>query len=239
MASNFVLIVEDDVKIARVLKVYLEQAGYSVRVASNGQEALDAAMAERPAVVMLDLMLPGMQGEELIGEIKKLGDIPVIMVTARSAPEERIKGFVLGADDYIVKPFNPREMVYRVRAVLKRAWAAQEAPEAKNGPEMSFNGGALRIDGPKFEVKKRDTSVNFTPSEFRILLAFAQAPHLVLTREKLIEKAFGHTFEGFDRTIDVHIKNIRQKIEDDPRNPSLIITVHRLGYKFVAERDVL
>ncbi len=238
MASNFVLVVEDDVKIARVLKVYLEQAGYSVRVAADGREALDAALAERPAVVMLDLMLPGIQGEELFPKIKELGDIPVIMVTARSAPEERIAGFALGADDYIVKPFNPREMVYRVKAVLKRA-GAREDVETKVGPEMSFNSGEIRIDGPRFEVKKRGSNLNFTPSEFRILLAFAHAPHLVLTREKLIEKAFGHLFDGFDRTIDVHIKNIRQKIEDDPRNPALIITVHRLGYKFVAERDVL
>ncbi len=235
MANKCVLVVEDDPKIARVIKVYLEQAGYTVSVAQRGQEAISAASAHRPCVVMLDLMLPGMGGEEVFREIKKIGDIPVIMVTAKSSPEERIAGFALGADDYIVKPFNPREMVYRVKAVLKRPGAQEKSAEA--GPPMSFNKGSLCIDGLKYEVKKSGSPVNFTPSEFRILLAFACSPHMVFTREKLIDKAFGHLFEGFDRTIDVHIKNIRQKIEDDPRNPALIITVHRLGYKFVAERD--
>ncbi|MDA8325891.1 MAG: response regulator transcription factor [Nitrospiraceae bacterium] len=231
---NSVLVAEDDRKIARVVKVYLEQAGYIVTVAEKGHEAIDEAAKGRPAVVILDLMLPDMNGEEVFREIKKLGDIPVIMLTAKSAPEERIAGFALGADDYIVKPFNPREMVYRVKAVLKRA----SAPEGLETASMSFNKGSLCIDGLKHEVRKRGVPVNFTPSEFRILIAFASAPQWVLTREKLIEKAFGYQFEGFDRTIDVHIKNMRQKIEDDPRNPAFIVTVHRVGYKFVGERDI-
>ena len=236
MVNNRVLVVEDDSKIARVIRIYLEQAGYLVTVAARGHEAIDAASKERPAVVMLDLMLPDMDGEKVFQEIKKTGDVPVIMLTAKSSPEDRINGFALGSDDYITKPFNPREMVYRVKAVLKRA-GPQESRE-ETAPSMSFNKGSICIDGPRYEVKKRGSPVTFTPSEFKILLAFACAPQIVLTREKLIEKAFGHQFEGFDRTIDVHIKNIRQKIEDDPRNPVLITTVHRLGYKFVAERDV-
>ena len=231
-----VLVVEDDYKIARVVKVYLEQAGYSVTVAQKGRDALDFLAKEQPAVVILDLMLPDITGENLFGEIKKLADIPVIMLTAKSAPEERVAGFALGADDYIVKPFNPREMVYRVKALLKRAGGRETVADA--APEMSFNQGAISVDGQRHLIRKRGVPVDFTPSEFRIMLAFASSPHWVLTREKLIEKAFGYQFEGFDRTIDVHIKNIRQKIEDDPRNPTLIITVHRVGYKFAAVPDV-
>ena len=228
-----VLVVEDDYKIARVVKVYLEQAGFRITAASKGRDAIAALAKELPSLVILDLMLPDMAGEDLFGEIKKLADIPVIILTAKSAPEERVAGFALGADDYIVKPFNPREMAYRVKALLKRA-AAREAA----APAMSFNQGLISVDGQKHEVRKRGVPVDFTPSEFSIMLAFASSPHWVLTREKLIEKAFGHQFEGFDRTIDVHIKNIRQKIEDDPRNPALIVTVHRVGYRFEADRDV-
>lgn len=234
MQTN-VLVVEDDSKIARVVRVYLEQAGYKVTVAEKGREAVEFASRDLPGVVILDLMLPDISGEEVFREIRKIGDTPVIMLTAKSAPEERIAGFALGADDYIVKPFNPREMVYRVKAVLKRT-GPQETAECT--ASMSFNEGALCIDCQKYEVKKRGIPLNFTPSEFRIMLAFASAPNWVMTREKLIEKAFGYQFEGYDRTIDVHIKNIRQKIEDDPRNPAVIVTVHRVGYKFIAECDV-
>lgn len=229
-----VLVVEDDAKIARVVKLYLEQAGYIVTVAGTGREAIELAAKECPAVLILDLMLPDIEGERVFEEVRKTADVPVIMLTAKSAPEERVTGFALGADDYIVKPFNPREMVYRVKSVLRRSGA----PEAMETSAMSFNKGALFVDGPRYEVRKRGVAVGFTPSEFRILLAFVCAPRRVLTREKLIEKAFGDRFEGFDRTVDVHIKNIRHKIEDDPRNPALIITVHRVGYKFVGERDV-
>ena len=189
---NSILVVEDDNKIAKVVKVYLEQAGYIVSVAENGHEAINAASKGLPAAVILDLMLPGMNGENVFREIKKLADIPVIMLTAKSSPEERIAGFALGADDYIVKPFNPREMVYRVKAVLKRAGAPEGVFSERGGAPMSFNKGDLQVDGMRHEVRKRGVPVSFTPSEFRILAAFACAPHWVLTREKLIEKAFGH-----------------------------------------------
>jgi len=234
MKSN-VLVVEDDSKIARIVRVYLEQAGYKVTVAEKGRDAVDLASRDLPIVVILDLMLPDISGDKVLQEIKTFGDIPVIMLTAKSAPEERIAGFALGADDYIVKPFNPREMVYRVKAVLKRM-STQGSPEALS--RMSFNKRSFCIDGQKYEVTKSGVPLDLTPGEFRILVALASAPHCVMTREKLIESAFGCQFEGYDRTIDVHIKNIRQKIEDNPRNPAFIITVHGVGYKFIAERDV-
>ncbi len=230
-----ILVVEDDEKIARVVKVYLEQAGYRVAISKKGRDAVEIASLDLPAAVVLDLMLPDMSGEKVFKGIKNFGDVPIIMLTAKSAPEERIEGFAIGADDYITKPFNPREMVYRVKAVLKRN-GAQGSHEVS--PPLSFNKGALHIDERNYEVKKCGVPVDFTPSEFRIMLAFASAPQRVMTREKLIEKAFGCQFEGYDRTIDVHIKNIRGKIEDDPRNPAYIVTVHRVGYKFISERDV-
>lgn len=227
---------EDDSKIARIVRVYLEQAGYKVTIADKGRDAVDIVSKDLPTVVILDLMLPDMSGDKVFQKIKTFGDVPVIMLTAKSAPEERIAGFALGADDYIVKPFNPREMVYRVKAVLKRM-SLQGNPD-EDLPRMSFNKRSFCIDGQKYEVTKSGVPLDLTPGEFRILLALASAPHCVMTREKLIESAFGCQFEGYDRTIDVHIKNIRQKIEDNPRSPAFIVTVHGVGYKFIAERDV-
>jgi len=228
-----VLVVEDDKKIARVVKVYLEEAGFRVIHAEKGRDAVEAALKEPPLLVVLDLMLPDMSGEEVIQELKEIGDFPVILLTAKSAPEERVAGFALGADDYVTKPFNPRELVYRVKAVLKRAQKKDVTEEAV----ISFNNGLLILDAHRYEVKKNGLSLNLTPTEFKVFFTLASAPQRVFTREDLIEKAFGHQFEGYDRSIDVHIKNIRQKIEDDPRNPTFILTVYKVGYKFIGERD--
>ncbi|MDA8423954.1 MAG: response regulator transcription factor [Nitrospiraceae bacterium] len=228
-----VLVVEDDKKIARVVKVYLEDAGYRVLHCENGGDAIKIATNEPPLLVILDLMLPDMNGEKVLQEIKDIGDLPVILLTAKSAPEERIAGFALGADDYIVKPFNPREMVYRVKAVLKRGGKT----EVVEAPVKSFNKGLLEVDVRRYEVNKGGASANLTPTEFKVFSTLAAAPQKVFTREELIEKAFGYAFEGYDRSIDVHIKNIRQKIEDDPRNPTFILTVYKVGYKFIGEKD--
>lgn len=228
-----VLVVEDDRKIARVIKVYLEEAGFRVVHSEKGKDAIENAQREPPLLVLLDLMLPDMNGEEVLQHVREAGDFPVIMLTAKSAPEERVAGFALGADDYVTKPFNPRELVYRVKAVLKRS----EKKEATVGSVMSFNKGALILDEHKFEVQKNGVPVNLTPTEFKVFLTLASSPKRVFTREDLIEKAFGYEFEGYDRSIDVHIKNIRQKIEDDPRNPTFILTVYKVGYKFIGERD--
>ncbi|MCL4476127.1 MAG: response regulator transcription factor [Nitrospirae bacterium] len=230
---NPILMVEDDKKIARIVKVYLEDAGYNVLHCEKGRDAIETASRERPILVILDLMLPDMSGEEVLQEMKDIGDFPVILLTAKSAPEERVAGFALGADDYIVKPFNPREMVYRVKAVLRRA----QKTEVPDAPVISFNKGFLIVDAHRYEVKKKGVSVNLTPTEFKVFSTLAAAPQKVFTREDLIEKAFGYAFEGYDRSIDVHIKNIRQKIEDDPRNPTYILTVYKVGYKFIGERD--
>jgi DNA-binding response OmpR family regulator len=228
-----ILLVEDDRKIAGLVKAYLEGAGYKVIHAEKGKDAVDEALKEPPSAVILDLMLPDMSGEEVCQELKEIGDIPVIMLTSKSSEEERVAGFALGADDYIVKPFSPRELVYRVKAVLKRAGKTDMSAAAP----MSFNKGDLLIDGQTYEVKKEGVFVSLTPSEFKVLHTLASYPGKVFTREELIEKSLGYQFEGYERSIDAHIKNIRHKIEDDPRNPSLILTIYGVGYRFSGKKD--
>lgn len=228
-----ILIVEDDRKIARVVKVYLEGEGFRVVLAERGKEALELALKEQPSLVILDLMLPDMSGEEVCQELKEIGDFPVIMLTAKSSEEERVAGFALGADDYIVKPFSPRELVARVRAVLKRA---KKKDLSVTGP-ISFNKGLLTIDGRSYEVKKKGTSIILTPTEFKIMSVLAGSPGKVFTRGELVEKALGYEFEGYERSIDAHIKNLRQKIEDNPKNPILINTIYGVGYKFSGKID--
>ncbi|MBE0427525.1 MAG: response regulator transcription factor [Nitrospirae bacterium] len=229
-----ILVVEDDRKIARIVRVYLENEGLRVKTAENAKDALDLALKEPPSLVILDLMLPDMSGEELCQELKDIGDFPVIMLTAKSSEEERVAGFALGADDYIVKPFSPREMVARVKAVMKRARRKDISVE---GP-MSFNNGILTIDTRSYEIKKKGFPVTLTPTEFKIFSVLAGLPGKVFTRSAIVEHALGYTFEGYERSIDAHIKNIRQKIEDDPRNPQFINTVYGVGYKFNGKIDV-
>lgn len=231
--KNPILIVEDDKKIARVVKVYLEGEGFKIILAEKGKEALDLALKEPPSLVILDLMLPDMSGEEVCQELREIGDFPIIMLTAKSSEEERVAGFALGADDYIVKPFSPREMVARVKAVLKRAKREDLAVAGR----MSFNKGLLTIDGRSYEVKKKGNTIDLTPTEFKILSVLAGSPGKVFTRGELVEKALGYQFEGYERSIDAHIKNIRQKIEDDSKNPIFITTIYGVGYKFAGKID--
>ncbi|GBE00828.1 transcriptional regulatory protein SrrA [bacterium BMS3Bbin06] len=230
---NPILLVEDDRKIARVVKVYLEEAGFSVQHVEKGKDAIEAALTNIPVLVILDLMLPDTTGEEVIQGLQEIGDFPVIMLTSKSSEEERIAGFALGADDYVVKPFSPRELLYRVKAVLKRA----KKMDMSDSEPMSFNDGFLIIDGHRYDVKKKDILLNLTPTEFQVLFTLASAPKKVFTRDELVDKALGYQFEGYERSIDAHIKNIRRKIEDDPRNPSFILTVYGVGYKFIGKRD--
>jgi len=230
---NPVLLVEDDRKIARIVKVYLEEAGYKVNHVERGQEAVDAALRERPLVVILDLMLPDITGEEVCQELRDIGDFPIIILSSKSSEEERVAGFALGADDYVVKPFSPRELVYRVRAVLKR----YQKTDLRAAKPMSFNDGLLSIDGQSYTVKKQGKPVNLTPTEFRVLYTLASVPGKVFTREELVNKALGYQFEGYERSIDAHIKNIRQKIEDDPRNSVFILTIYGVGYRFSGKKD--
>lgn len=228
-----ILLIEDDKKIARVVKAYLEGEGYRVVHAERGRDAVAAAEKEPPLLVLLDLMLPDTTGEELFQELKIRSNAPVIMITARSSEEERIAGFALGADDYVVKPFSPRELVYRVKALLKRS---DQASLSGSAP-LSFNKGDLVVDGLRYEVKKRSVVVKLTPTEFKVLHALAARPDRVLSRDELVEHALGYHFEGYERSIDAHIKNLRQKIEDDPKDPAWILTVYGVGYKFIGRKD--
>ena len=230
---NSILLVEDDRKIARIVKVYLEDAGYKVVHVEKGKDAISAAMKELPLAVILDLMLPDTSGEEVCQELKEMGDFPIIMLTAKYSEEERVAGFALGADDYVVKPFSPKELVYRIKAVLRRS---QKGDREVLEP-MSFNNSRLVIDGRGYEVKKNGEMLKITPTEFKVLYSLASAPGKVFTREDLVEKALGYQFEGYERSIDAHIKNIRHKIEDDPRNPAFIITIYGVGYRFSGIRD--
>lgn len=229
-----VLVVEDDRKIGRVVKIYLENAGYRVVHVEKGQSAIEAALKEKPLLVILDLKLPDKSGEEVCQELREIGDFPIIMLTSKSSEEERLAGFALGADDYVVKPFSPKELVYRVKAVLKRA----SKKDLGEMDPISFNEGLLVIDGRAYEVRKKGSLINLTPTEFKLFFTLASSPQMVLTRDVLVEKALGYQFEGYERSIDAHIKNIRQKIEDDPKNPKFIQTIYGVGYRFSGKRDV-
>jgi DNA-binding response OmpR family regulator len=229
-----VIVVEDDGKMARMVKAYLEGAGYRVEHFEKGRDAIGAALKEMPLLVILDLKLPDMSGEEVCQDLKEIGDFPIIMLTSKSLEEERITGFAMGADDYVVKPFSPRELVYRVKAVLKRT----QKKDVKETAVLSFNNGLLTIDGQTYQVTKGGAPLKLTPTEIKILFTLASMPQKVFTREDLVESALGYQFEGYERSIDAHIKHIRQKIGDDSRNPLFIHTIYGVGYKFSGKPDV-
>ncbi|RJR52969.1 MAG: DNA-binding response regulator [Desulfobacteraceae bacterium] len=224
-----ILVIEDEEKISKIVKSYLEQEGFSVSVAPNGGKALE--MIEKGyALVILDLMLPDMEGEAVCTSIRHSSDVPIIILTAKSSEEERVRGLGLGADDYVVKPFSPRELVARVKAHLRRS--------RKNDEQvLSFNSGLLRIDIPSMEVRKENETVTLTKTEFNILLHLARRPRTVISRLQIINKVMGYEFEGYDRVIDAHIKNIRRKIETNPQEPMFITTIYGVGYKFIGEPD--
>jgi len=228
-----IIVVEDDRKMARMVKAYLEGAGFRVVYFEKGKEAIEAALKETPLLVILDLKLPDISGEEVCQELKEIGDFPIIMLTSKSLEEERITGFALGADDYVVKPFSPRELVYRVKAVLKRA----QKKELSEASALRFNNGLLTIDGQTYQVTRGGSPVKLTSTEIKILFTLASTPEKVFTREALVESALGYQFEGYERSIDAHIKHIRQKIGDDPKNPVFIHTIYGVGYKFTGKPD--
>ena len=228
MNGKKILVVDDEPQITELLKSYLEREGYQVAVAADGEEALAMADAERPDLILLDLMLPKKNGFEVCREIRAFSRVPIIMLTARDEEPDKIVGLELGADDYITKPFSPREAVARVRAVLRRS--EPDPPEGK-----IIRTGNLEIDSLRHEVKKNGKVIELTPTEFKILETLADSPRRVYTRLQLVEEVQGYSFEGYERTIDAHIKNLRQKIEDDPKNPRLIGTVYGVGYRFETE----
>jgi len=237
MAGRSILIVDDEAPIREMIAVALEMAGYDCIEAENSQQAHAIIVDRKPDLILLDWMLPGTSGIELARRLKRdelTGDIPIIMLTSKSSEEERIAGFALGADDYVVKPFSPRELVYRVKALLKRALKE----DLSSVEPMSFSNGSLMIDGHSYTVKKHGEAVAITPTEFKVLFTLASAPGKVFTREELVDKALGYQFEGYERSIDAHIKNIRHKIEDDPKNPVIILTIYGVGYRFSSKKNV-
>lgn len=215
---------DDDRKLVELLKLYLEKDGYRVLTAYDGQEALELARGKRPNLIVLDLMLPQVDGLDVCEILRRESKVPIIMLTARTTEQDRITGLDLGADDYITKPFSPRELLARVRAVLRRV-EGEEGPE-----ELAF--GGLKIDFRRHEVLAGEEIAELTPTEFKLLGVMAREPGRAFTRLHLIHEVLGYDFEGFERTIDTHIKNLRRKIEPDPRNPHYIKTVFGVGYKF-------
>jgi two-component system OmpR family response regulator len=228
-----IYLAEDDKKIANVVRVYLEEAGFLVRHFEEGGALVAAVREARPRAVILDLMLPDTSGEEVCQAVKELGDIPVIMLTAKASEEERIAGFALGADDYMVKPFSPRELVWRVKAVLKRS----PGLTSHTSPSLSYGGGRLLLDDQGYRATLDGRELPLTPTEFKLLHTLASMPQKVYSREELVERALGYSFEGYERSVDAHIKNLRQKLGDDPRQPRFIQTVYGVGYRFLGRRD--
>lgn len=226
-----ILVVDDEIKIVEVVKSYLENSGYSVCEAYTGKTALEMVEKAPPSLIILDLMLPDITGEELCRIIRKESMVPIIMLTAKTEEEDILRGLNIGADDYIIKPFSPRQLVARVEAVLRRAGVSALPMSGA----LSFNNGDLVVDTVKYEVRKKGAVVNLTPSEYKILVAVIKYPQKTFTREELISLVLGEDFDGYDRTIDAHIKNLRQKIENDPKNPRYILTLYGVGYRFGGE----
>src|SRR5947209_5209007 len=236
MAST-VLVVEDERKLRDLVRSYLERAGFTVLTTDSGAEAITMAMTSAPDLVILDLGLPDVPGETVARELRATpgtGSTPIVMLTAKSAEEDRIRGLELGADDYVTKPFSPRELVLRVQAVLRRGGPG--APGAAPGA-VGYGGGTLLIDEPKRLVRVRGTAVELTPTEWGILVALATVPGRVYSRFELINRVRGYEFEGYERTVDSHVKNLRRKIEDDPGNPRIVQTVLGGGYRLGLARD--
>ena len=229
MAEKRKLLVADDEEMIReAVASYLESQGYQVFRAENGEEALNILKREPISLVILDLMLPDLPGEEVCDRIRKQSRVPIIMLTAKNVEYDMIHGLDLGADDYITKPFSLKNLSARVQAVLRRS-TEDLVPLAR---QFSWNQGDLVIDYDRKEVRKKGEPVALTAIEWKLLAAFTKYPQKIFTRENLIELVFGLDFSGYDRVIDTHIKNLRKKIEDDSKQPVYLCTVHGMGYKF-------
>jgi DNA-binding response OmpR family regulator len=220
-----VLVVDDERKIVDLIRAYLEKQDYEVIAAFDGERAIEMARREKPDLIVLDLNLPAVDGLDVFRSVRTHSNIPIIMLTARGDDVDKLVGLEMGADDYVTKPFSPRELVARVKAVLRRAGG-----EAPQGEEIKFD--EVSIDLRSHLVRKNGDEVTVTPTEFRLLEIFARNPGRVFSRSELLDLAQGYNFEGFERTIDVHIKNLRQKLEDNPREPKYIVTVYGIGYRF-------
>ena len=226
-----VLLVEDERKLRELVRSHLERAGLTVLLTGSGAEAITLAAAASPDLVVLDLGLPDVPGETVARELRATRPVPILMLTAKSAEEDRIAGLQLGADDYVTKPFSPRELVLRVQAILRRG-----APATVQGI-TSYGDGILIIDEPRRQVRARGADVDLTPTEWGVLVALATVPGRVYSRYELINRVRGHEFEGYERTVDSHVKNLRRKIEEEPGSPQIIQTVLGGGYRLGLTRD--
>ena len=226
--SQTVLVVEDETSIASFVALYLKNAGYGIRAVGTGQEALDSLARERPDLIVLDLMLPDLDGIEVCKRVRQTSDVPILMLTARDEDVDKIIGLEVGADDYLTKPFNPRELVARVKSILRRA-----APERRERDSETIDHGDLHIDAGRREVKVGDEDVQLAPKEFDLLWELLDHRGLVLTRDQLLERVWGYTFAGDTRTVDVHVRQLRRKLGE----ASPIVTVWGVGYKVSPARD--
>ncbi|MFN2150639.1 MAG: response regulator [Anaerolineales bacterium] len=228
--NETILIIEDEPKVAKLARDYLEQSGFRVLTATEGLTGLAMARREHPATVVLDLMLPGLDGLDVCRALRRESEVPIIMLTARAEEADRLIGLELGADDYITKPFSPRELVARVRALLRRVKGTVYQPGV-------IRAGDLMIDSASHRVTRAGENIHLTRFEFNLLQILAQHPGQIFSRAQLLEKLHGVAFDGYDRSVDAHIKNLRRKLEIDPAEPRYILTVYGVGYKFNDEQD--
>ena len=225
-----ILVVDDDPKTAELLRLYLDREGYQALVAHDGRQALDLARQRRPDLIVLDLMLPMVDGLDVCRILRAESRVPIIMLTAKTTEDDKLLGLDLGADDYVTKPFSPREVVARVRAVLRRVDATDQAPRAARF-------GELAVDFASHSARLGGAPLHLTPKEFKLLETLVRQPGRAFSRLELLEQVFGFDYEGLERTVDVHVMNLRKKIESDPAQPIYILTVYGVGYKFAEERD--
>jgi DNA-binding response OmpR family regulator len=221
-----ILVVEDEMRIARLVRDFLEHAGFDVIVAADGGSALAGARGSKPDLIVLDLGLPGRDGLDVTRELRKTSNVPIVILTARGDESDRIVGLELGADDYVVKPFSPKELVARIRAVLRRTQQAQAG-----GPEI-LRVSDIEVDLPRMRVTVAGRSIELTPTEFELIATMVREPGRVFTRAQLLDAVHGWAIESYERAIDAHVKNIRKKIEPTPGRPRYLLTVHGVGYRF-------
>lgn len=231
MAST-VLVIEDELPLRELVRAYLRREGIDVLSTGSGAEGLAMAVAGRPDLVVLDLGLPDVPGEEVTRELRRSGDVPILVLTAKVAEADRIHCFELGADDYLAKPFSPRELVLRVQAILRRARGAPP-----HDGSTSYGDGELRIDEERREVSVRGEPVVLTPTEWGLLTAMTASPGRVYSRQELVNRVRGYEHEGYERTVDSHVRNLRRKLEADPRSPRIVVTVLGGGYRCGLARD--
>ena len=230
MSNYSVLIVDDDIKLAALLKTYFQKDGFIVLMAHDGSRALEIIRERKPDIIVLDIMLPVLDGWEVCRRVREESDIPIIMLTAREEETDRLVGLEIGADDYVTKPFSPREVVARAKVILRRAYKGVVKPEL-------LKMGRVVMDIERHEVKRNGQLLELTPTEFKILELLASSPGRVFSRLQIVEQVQGYAFDGYERTIDAHVKNLRRKVEENPKEARYIQTVYGVGYKVVGDSN--